>query len=48
MSKEELVKAIEFGKAVIRQYRAQGREVPEWVYARQVELYEQLCKIVLK
>lgn len=44
MSHEQLVKAIEWGKELIRQYKAQDRQVPAYVYERQLQLYEQLVQ----
>lgn len=45
MTKEEVKAAIDYGKATIKQYKADGEEVPTWVYERMIELYEELMKI---
>ena len=42
MNKQELMGAIAFGKEVIEQYKGRGREVPQFLYERLIELYEQV------
>lgn len=44
MSHEQLVRAIEWGKELIRQYESEGRQVPVYVYERQLQLYGQLVQ----
>lgn len=44
MTIEEIKNAINYGKATIKQYKAKGEEVPEWVYERMMELYDELMK----
>lgn len=48
MDRVELELAIKWGKELIQEYKGLGREVPEFVYERQLQLYEQLVQIVLK
>lgn len=44
MTTEEIKAAIDYGKATIKQYKAEGEEVPEWVYERMMRLYDELVK----
>lgn len=40
----EIRSAINFGKEAIEKYKKSGEEVPESVYERMMELYEQLAE----
>lgn len=42
MTVEEIKAAINFGKEIINEYKKLGREVPSFVYERQIELCEEL------
>ena len=44
MTVVEIKAAINFGKEIISEYKELGREVPSFVYERQIELYEELEK----
>ena len=40
----EIRAAINFGKEAIEGYKAEGKEVPSFVYDRMFELYEELAQ----
>lgn len=44
MTVEALKAGIEFGRAWINTCKENGEDVPEWVYTRMFELYEELMK----
>lgn len=44
MTKEEIKKAIQCGKEIVADYKADCEEVPTWVYEKLIELYEELVK----
>ena len=48
MNRAELEPAIKWGNELIEEYKKLGREVPEFVYERQLQLYEQFMKEVTK
>ena len=45
MTRQEIKGAIEYGKAVIDNYKKDGETVPSFVYERIFELYEELVKL---
>ena len=44
MTAVEIRAAINFGKEIIEEYKKLGKEVPAFVYERQIELYEKLAE----
>lgn len=45
MTKQEIKGAIEYGKSTIEMYKKNGERIPDFVYDRIIELYEELMKI---
>lgn len=45
MTLEQIMAAIRFGKEAIEDYKERGMAVPEFVYERMMELYEQLISV---
>ena len=48
MKMNELLSAISFGKNVIEENKRERKDIPEWVYQRQIELYEELVEKLLQ